>query len=240
MNEINLVSRSPGRERWSVRRLKGRPRLAVAVELAVRRELPGLFVAANPLTGRVLLRWEPRERVMAGRELLGRALQDDPVSEQSYLALNPRMEPKARVPVTRLFIGGFQLSFLLVNRLIWGSAVGGPLGAPLAVLSLSGTVITGYTFLRALFRTVTGKSPITTGTLIGTATLSSIALRESVTALIVIWLLNLGGYLERVTLRRTRAAIRQLLSADNGTVWIIVNGGELCLAPAQVCADRLR
>jgi cation-transporting P-type ATPase C len=239
MNAIHLLSRSPGRERWSVRRLRGQPRLAVAVELAVRRELPGLFVEANPLTGRVLLRWESRERVVAGRELLARALQDDPVSEQSYLALKPRMEPKARILVTRLFIGGFQLSFLLVNRLIWDSAVGGPFGAPLAVLSLSGTVITGYTFLRALFRTVTGKSPVTTGTLIGTATLSSIALRESVTALIVIWLLNLGEYLEKITLRRTRAAIRQLLSADDGTVWIVVNGGELCLAPAQVCAGQI-
>ena len=88
-------------------------------------------------------------------------------------------------------------------------------------MSVSGTVITGFDFLRALYRTVTGRSAITTGTLIGAATLSSIALSENVTALIVIWLLNFGEYLEVLTLRRTRAAIRDLLSADDEEIWIL-------------------
>ena len=93
--------------------------------------------------------------------------------------------------------------------------------------------------LRALFRTITGQSPITTGTLIGTATLSSILLRESVTALVVIWLLNLGEYLETVTLRRTRAAIRELLSADDGEGWVLVNGVEIAMAPAAAFPGQL-
>lgn len=141
MDQMRLLSRLPGRERWFVRNLKGQPRLAVAVELAVRRESPGLFVEANPLTGRVLLRWEPQERIGA-RELLGRALESEPVSVKSWLALKPRMDSKVRVLVTRLLIGGFQLSLLLLNRLIWGSVAGGPLAVPLSALSLAGTVIT--------------------------------------------------------------------------------------------------
>jgi len=88
--------------------------------------------------------------------------------------------------------------------------------------------------LRALCRTVTGKKGITTGTLIGAATLSSIALSENVTALIVIWLLNLGEYLEEVTLRRTRAAIRDLLSTDDEEIWVWVNGVEVCMQAKEV------
>ena len=64
--------------------------------------------------------------------------------------------------------------------------------------------------------------------------MSSIALSENVTALIVIWLLNLGEYLEEVTLRRTRAAIRELLSAADEEIWVWVNGVEVSLSPKSV------
>jgi hypothetical protein len=43
--------------------------------------------------------------------------------------------------------------------------------------------------LRAVYRTLSRRGAITTGMLIGMATVSSIALNENVTALIVIWLL---------------------------------------------------
>ena len=92
---------------------------------------------------------------------------------------------------------------------------------------MTATVITGYDFLRALFRTLTGASRITTGTLIGAATLSSIALQENTTALIVLWLLNLGEYFENLTLRRTRRAIRQLLTTEDEIVWVEADGVEI-------------
>ena len=95
------------------------------------------------------------------------------------------------------------------------------------MLSVITITITGYDFLRALWRTVTGRSAITTGTLIGAATLSSVILRENITALIVLWLLNLGEYLETVTLRRTDRAIRQFLATDEEEVWVEVEGVEL-------------
>jgi cation-transporting P-type ATPase C len=80
---------------------------------------------------------------------------------------------------------------------------------------------------QALFRTLTGMSRITTGTLIGAATLSSIALQENTTALIVLWLLNLGEYFENLTLRRTRRAIRQLLTTEDEMVWVEAHGVEI-------------
>ena len=137
-----------------------------------------------------------------------------------------------------MVLGGIKLS-LVFSRLAWGAVGAGPLAVPILVMSVTGTIITGLDFLRALCRTVTGRSAITTGTLIGAATLSSIALSENVTALIVIWLLNLGEYLEVVTLRRTRAAIRDLLSAEDEEIWILRDGVEVSMSPAEVCPGAI-
>jgi hypothetical protein len=70
---------------------------------------------------------------------------------------------KARKLVSKLFIGGSKLLLIFANGLIWGSVAASPIAAPILVLSVAGTIITGYDFLRALFRTVTGRSAVTTG-----------------------------------------------------------------------------
>jgi cation-transporting P-type ATPase C len=113
-------------------------------------------------------------------------------------------------------LGGAKLLLIFSSRLV----------AATGALSVITITITGYDFLRALWRTVTGRTAITTGTLIGAATLSSVILRENVTALIVLWLLNLGEYLETVTLRRTDRAIRQFLATDEEEVWVEIDGVE--------------
>jgi manganese-transporting P-type ATPase C len=167
-----------------------------------------------------------------------RALDVEPVSEAAlqvkrHDALRPG---KARKLVSKLIIGGTKLLLLFTNTLIWGSVAASPVAMPLTILSVAGTLITGYDFLRALLRTVVGRSSITTGTLIGAATLSSLMLRENVTALIVLWLLNLGEYLEMLTLRRTRIAIRQLLSTEDDEVWLLKGEIEIRVGIDEVQA----
>jgi manganese/zinc-transporting P-type ATPase C len=206
--EIHLASSVPGRQRWSVPAIDSRPRLAAAVETALRKDPRVLSANANPLTGRVLIKWDPAQRPPEIRSLIIRALAKGPVSEVVYGKLHPAQDGKIRRLINKLILGGVKLSLILVSRVAWGAVAAGPLAGPILILSVTGTVITGFSFLRALYRTATGRTGITTGTLIGAATLSSIALRENVTALIVIWLLNLGEYLEALTLRRTRAAAR--------------------------------
>jgi cation-transporting P-type ATPase C len=166
--------------------------------------------------------------------IIREALGAGPISEAAYRKTRPVPDRKLRKLIQKLVLGGIKLSLILVSRLAWGTVTGGPLAGPVLILSVSGTIITGFDFLRALYRTVSGRSAITTGTLIGAATLSSIALNENVTALIVIWLLNLGEYLETVTLRRTRAAIRDLLAANDDAIWILANGVEISVSPEEV------
>jgi len=61
MPEMILLSDVPGRQRWRVPAIESRPRLAVAVELALRNESGALLVKVNPLTGRILLKWHPSQ-----------------------------------------------------------------------------------------------------------------------------------------------------------------------------------
>jgi cation-transporting P-type ATPase C len=232
--DIELLSEYPGRQRWRVRGIESSPRLAMAVEIALRKDPRFVAVKANPITGRVLVKWHPYCAPGSVRSVISSALAEGPVSETALRKSPSKPDGKIRKLIGKLILGGIKLSIILVSRLVWGVASASPLGGVIVVLSVSGTVITGFDFLRALFRTVTGRSRITTGTLIGAATLSSIALSENVTALIVIWLLNLGEYLEALTLRRTRAAIRDLLATDDDEIWIVVGSGELAVSAKQV------
>jgi manganese-transporting P-type ATPase C len=232
--DIELLSHTPGRQRWSVRAIESRPRLAMAVENALRKDPRFLAVKANPVTGRVLVKWHASSAPRSVRTIISSALADGPVSETALRKSRGKPDGKIRKLIGKLILGGIKLSLILVSRVVWGVASVSPLGGVIAVISVSGTIITGFDFLRALFRTVTGRSRITTGTLIGAATLSSIALSENVTALIVIWLLNLGEYLEVLTLRRTRAAIRDLLATDDDEIWIVAGGVELAVSVNQV------
>ena len=234
MPEMILLSNVPGRQRWSVPDINSKPRLAAAVEIALRNESGALLVKVNPLTGRILLKWHPSQKPPEIRSIVRSALDKGPVSLAVYQNRRVTPDPKVRKLIGKLVLGGIKLTLILFSRVIWGAAASGPLAGPIMVMSISGTIITGFDFLRALCRTVTGKKGITTGTLIGAATLSSIALSENVTALIVIWLLNLGEYLEEVTLRRTRAAIRDLLSTDDQEIWVRVNGVEVCMQAKEV------
>ena len=82
-----LRSRISGRERWYVNALEDRPRLAAAVELVLRSEEGIEEVRANPLTGRVLVRYRPDSVSESVETLLGRAIEAGPMSAEEFAAL---------------------------------------------------------------------------------------------------------------------------------------------------------
>jgi manganese/zinc-transporting P-type ATPase C len=232
--EMTLLSDVPGRQRWRVPAIESRPRLAAAVEIALRRQAGAALVKANPVTGRILVKWRSSQPAPRVRSIIRKALADAPLTEVAYRKFRGVPDRKVRALIHKLVLGGVKLCLILFSRLAWGAVSSGPLAGTIQLLSVSGIIITGFDFLRALYRTATGRSGINTNTLIGVATVSSMVLKENVTALIVIWLLNLGEYLEMVTLRRTRAAIRELLATDDESVWIVVSGLEVSVPAREV------
>jgi hypothetical protein len=108
-------SRIRGRERWYVDGLKGKERLARAVEVALTGESGIEEAVANPLTGRVLVRYSP-DHVQAPVEMLiRRALALGPMLEREFsrpLTSKPFLLPK-RLLVAEL--GCSSLKFLLLG-----------------------------------------------------------------------------------------------------------------------------
>jgi hypothetical protein len=87
--KLVLHSRLAGRERWYVNLLEDNPRLAAAVELVLRSEDGIVHARANPLTGRVLVRYRPDAISEPVERLLRRALKAGPMSPEEFAALGP-------------------------------------------------------------------------------------------------------------------------------------------------------
>jgi hypothetical protein len=81
-----LCSAVPGRERWLVEELIGKPRWAAAVELVLRGEEGVETAVANPLTGRVLVRFSPSRLTAPVEILLRQALSFGPMSRRDFAA----------------------------------------------------------------------------------------------------------------------------------------------------------
>lgn len=245
---MQILSRLPGRLRLggvlpANRRRAGEIAHALEDELAHR---PGIRSArGNPWTGNFLLFYDParlsEEEALAlfadlhaevGRQDAGRHPHDHDDD------CGHHHETRISAVVGRLAVGGLFLGGLLIRRLLRGGPpfVGG------TALYLGGalTIVTGYPFLRSAVRSLFGREKLTTDTLISVATLASVVMRESITGLIVIWLLNLGELLQMITLRRTRRAIEELLALGEARVRRIVGDEEteVALADVQV-GDRI-
>ena len=79
---LKPCSRIRGRERWHVSGLRGNERLAAAVEVALKSESGVEEVVANPLTGRVLVRYSPDHIETPVETMIHQALTLDPMIEQ--------------------------------------------------------------------------------------------------------------------------------------------------------------
>ncbi len=119
----------------------------------------------------------------------------------------------------KIVLGGTTLLGLGAQRLFFPALVTGNL--PVFIIAGTVTVITGSSYIGGLWRSIT-KRKINSDTLVGSATLASLAMGNGLTALAVLLLLNIGERFEAVTLRKTQKAIKDLLEIDaNEEVWLV-------------------
>jgi cation-transporting P-type ATPase C len=245
--------------RWYAPPLHHQPRRAAVIEAGLA-ALPGVrTVHANAFTGTVLVHYDKAATEITAIERAAHEILARPPIDRD--AGGPRLH-KPRRPDARshdkrhahdydgscshdhdadeigerirhVYLGGITLGGVLLARLLAGPAA--LAGQPWLMLLVAGaTLVTGLPFLRGGWRTLSAGRPLTTDTLVSSATLASIALGESVTALTVIWLLNIGEYLQSLVLQRTRRAIRALLELEEGEVWLVSGDVEV-----QTSVDRV-
>ncbi|NIH99270.1 cation-transporting P-type ATPase C [Mycolicibacterium fluoranthenivorans] len=226
-----VVSNAAGRLRLQTNDFRNDTRRAVLIEDTVLRVKGVRAAHAYPRTGAVVIWFSPAR---AEVETLVAAVTD-------ALAMPPALVP-ARVPhsadvsngdLVRMGLGGFALAALGVRRYVLGRpAILGPTSRRFATAV---TIFTGYPFLRGALRALGGGRAMGTDVLVSAATLASLVLRENVVALTVLWLLNIGEYLQDLTLRRTRRAIADLLTGNQDTAWVRLPDGT----EVQVAVDSL-
>lgn len=227
----DVVSDAAGRMRVHVGWVRGDSRRAVAVEEAVAKQNGVRVVHAYPRTGSVVVWYSPRR---CNRSAVLQAISDaQHVAAEFIPARAPHSSEIRNADVLRMVIGGAALALLGVRRYVFKRP---PLLGPSGRMVATGvTIFTGYPFLRGALRSLrSGKAG--TDALVSAATVASLILRENVVALTVLWLLNIGEYLQDLTLRRTRRAISKLLRGNQDTAWIRLTDG----AEVQVPIDTVQ
>jgi manganese/zinc-transporting P-type ATPase C len=232
VSELTVVSDAAGRMRVIAPWFRSDSVKAVAIEDAVDKVAGVRAVHAYPKTASVVVWYSPRRCDTA------EVLDTIDAARQFPAALVPARTPRSadihNADVVRMAIGAIALTLLGIRRYGFGRP---PLLGPSSRLFATGaTIFTGYPFLRGALRSLRGGKSAGTDMLVSAATVASLVLRENVVALTVLWLLNIGEYLQDLTLRRTRRAITNLLQGTQDTAWIRLPDGT----EVQVAVDSLQ
>ncbi|NMI01230.1 heavy metal translocating P-type ATPase [Pseudonocardia acidicola] len=221
---IRVVSDAAGRVRFATPGLVGSPALAVAVEDAVDPVTGVRQVHAYPRTGNVVVWFDPDRCDRAELvEAIGKGLGADP---EATADRTPRSSDVRNGDLARLVVGGVALAALGIRR--YGLRRPPVLGPSSRTVATGVTIFTGYPFLRGALRAFTRGRGAGTDALVSAATVASLVLRENVVALTVLWLLNIGEYLQDLTLRRSRRAISELLTGTQHRAWTrLADGTEV-------------
>ncbi|KQU06594.1 copper-transporting ATPase [Rhodococcus sp. Leaf7] len=218
-----LLSVGAGRIRLRFDWIAGQDAFAVAVEDLLD-AVPGVrAVHAYPRTASVVV-WYSRTRTDVDTVTTALASTPTVVSSSAQVPVRtPRSADVGTGELLRLTVGAAALVLLGLRR--YGLRRPPVLGSTSRLVATGVTVFTGYPFLRGAVRSIAGRRGAGTDALVSAATVASLVLRENVVALTVLWLLNIGEYLQDLTLRRTRRAISDLLSGTHDTAWIRTGDG---------------
>ncbi|MEA2238271.1 MAG: manganese-transporting P-type ATPase [Thermoanaerobaculia bacterium] len=227
-----LASRGSGRVRWRTRALRA-GFYAEAVSASLRAEKGVRSVEVNPLAASVLVTFDGSIDLRRVEEVVVRALQTPfPTSNASAAreggnVVRTQSSPhehhdhvsSPRTLRRDLFIGGIALAGSLAAR--WALL---PMGA-----GVGATLVALFTAKRYFRGALEEMSERRAGTdvLVTAGVVSALMTGEAITALSIVWLLNIGEYVHALTLRRTRTAIRNLLSADDGYTWLRTDAGDV-------------
>jgi cation-transporting P-type ATPase C len=214
--DLVVITEAAGRMRVRVPWIRSNGVRAVAVEESVDKTAGVRAVHAYPRTASVVVWYSPKR---CDRQAVVAAIV---AAERIPTALVPARAPRSadvtNADVLRMVIGGIALTLLGMRRYVF---VRPPLLGPASRAFATGaTIVTGYPFMRGALRSLRSGGSVGTDALVSAATVASLVLRENVVALTVLWLLNIGEYLQDLTLRRTRRAISDLLRGTDDTAWV--------------------
>lgn len=232
---LHLASRAPGRARWRTPALRAQ-RYADVVAAALRSEEGVSEVEVNPLTASVLVIFDRHMDLQRIEgivlEALSLPIPHDAAHSAAPSAHHDHHDHASPQSLQRdIIAGGAALAWALALRWALVPFGGGGILTAIALLTAR------RYFKGAVDEVREGK--VGTDVLVSAGVGSALLTGEAVTALSIVWLLNIGEYIHTLTLRRTRAAIRNLLSADDGQAWLKTPEGDLRCAVCDLKPGQL-
>ncbi|GEM_PF-2156432 len=211
-SQYNLL---PGRLRISIKSLLQNPNFAHYIATRLVKEKYIYSVTANPLTGRALIYFHPTYICLAEIQLLISAIeqryskQKPPVHESVKMSCKHSPE-LIKSPGTYALLTGLILAGLITKRSFAGKSL---LSSSPQIFSFAAlaTVIAGYPILRNRFETVSKKHNMNYELLLFLPTLLLLTLRESITGLSALWLVQLTYWLGTAAQENSHKSISNLL-----------------------------
>ncbi|WP_238420619.1 cation-translocating P-type ATPase [Gordonia sp. 'Campus'] len=200
-------------------------RRAVAIEESVARVAGVRAVHAYPRTASVVVWFRADTDRAAIDHAIAAATAADPANLPDR---QPHSADVTNADLLRMGVGAAALVLLGFRR--YGFRRPPLLGPASRTVATGVTIFSGYPFLSGALRSLRG-GRAGTDALVSAATIASLLLRENVVALTVLWLLNIGEFLQDLTLRRTRRAITDLLRGTQDTAWVRLEDGTEVQVP---------
>lgn len=234
----------PGRLRITVDGLKQNRALAEFLVKNIE-QINGIqSVSANHLSGRALIFFDSRKlslselqrQIGITRDGFQKILQecsypaaattvssDIPVHQKAQNApIKVKVpDPNPKIQLVNTAITGGILAGLAFKRLLMGRSM---LSSSQHVFNLAAitTIISGYPILRNGIANLVQNKRVNHDLLISAASLILLAMRESITGLSVLWLVQLSGLFNYIVQYRSRRAIRQMLLGKESKATIII------------------
>jgi len=215
-NAVAIRSAIPGRERWQIGPLRSQPSYAVAIERELSRHAPVRYAWANPVTGRLLLQYDPGVQPEQVRDRLYASLDAEPATDDELNEWRTTWphgfnrspdEVAVEQARLRLVMSAGLFTGVLAKRVILGSGMfaGSPVWLQASAIM---TIITGYSALRRGVDTVIASGGFSTTTLLHSITLGLLVAVESLDGIGAHVVANAGDLYEKMLIRNSRNLIR--------------------------------
>ena len=247
---IETVHSLPGRIRISINGLRGNRPFAASLAKTLRRHDHIYYVKANSQTGKALILFD--KNALSQEDLILKVKKDIYYILQKVAAIdvkqkwmqgrtmlkrkNEAFEPEdiplgyqvAQVVITGGILLGLMLKRCFFKKSLTASSV------KLNLLAGLTTIVAGYPIIRSGLETLVTRKKLNNDLLISTVTIVSLLLRENITGLVVVWLVNLSTLFQTLTLEKSRKAIREMLQGKEENAWIEVDNTVISIPVENV------
>ncbi|MFZ5945917.1 MAG: heavy metal translocating P-type ATPase [Bacillota bacterium] len=237
---LEILQALNGRLRVKIKGLKDNPSFAKSLEKTLNITEAIRYVKANFRTGKALILFD--NNIISTKELYNTLIKKinyilqivSPMQLESYRNnyikekknIKDVFEPEdlpldiqyTQVMIPGIIILGLTLTRIFAKRFFLRSA------PQIHIITSLTTVFSGYAIFRSGIETLLKKKKLNNDLLISSATLVSLVLKECITGLVVVWLVNLSSLFQTLTVDKSRRAIKDMLQGKEENAWIEIDG----------------